>query len=504
MIKTIQTAKLAGLKAIPVTLEASIKDGIGIHLVGLADVSVKEALLRTVTAIQALGYHIPGKKIILNLAPADLVKESEGYDLPIALGLIAVSETEPLTGLDDYLFAGEVGLDGSLRGIPGWFQYAELASELGKACILPKRSALLAAEVLGEKTRIYGVNHLREVIDILNNGAPEKTAYDEFLNAPDINAEYKPHFWDALAGETGIRRALEIAAAGGHHLFLMGAPGSGKGVIARALREILPPMTKEENLEVQRVYSATHRELTPGVRPFRAPHASAYISALLGGGSGDMIRPGEVSLAHNGVLFLDEYAEIPKASKEALRAPEEDRKVVISRLRSKVEFPARHQLVLASNPCPCGYYGEGDRCTCTSGQRQAYLSHLSGPVFDSVDIQLWVHPPKVNQCETAADESLSDVAERVEKARFLQKARQGKLNAELNADEACKLTVGCTEKEVLDILETIITRLGLSAKSYTRILRIARTIADIENEFEILPRHIAEAASYRFLDRKTL
>ncbi len=516
MLVYIHCAKCLGIRAIPVTIEIEITMGIGIHLVGLADAAVKESLLRTITALQAMGFHIPGRKIVINLAPADMHKQGSGYDLPIALGIIAASEQRPLPALEKFLIMGELGLDGSVRAVSGALPMVELAIEQGfRGCILPEESALEAAEYT--QTQIFGVKTLDEVLRILE----EKEDVSSLLiwnservrqalrEAPPSGSGYMD-FADIL-GQEGARRGVEIACAGGHNVLLLGSPGSGKSSIAKALAGILPPMTLEESVVTSKVYSVAGRSAgQPGLlrrRPFRAPHISASRAAMLGGGSGENILPGEVSLATNGILFLDEFCEAPKSTLECLRAPLEDRKVTISRLKAKIEYPASFMLVAASNPCPCGYYGVGDRCSCTPGQRQAYLSKLSGPIMDRIDIQLVCRP-----VDTAAlvrggkAEPSAAIAERVQKARDRQLQRfKGSgifCNSEMDnqqMEQYCPLSEDCKE-----LLERVIERMGLSARAYTRIIKIARTIADLAGASQIQPAHLAEAASYRFLDRRNI
>ena len=325
-----------------------------------------------------------------------------------------------------------------------------------------------------------------------------------------INCPHGESVWDRIIGQESAKRALEIAAAGGHHVLIMGVPGSGKASLAKAFTEILPPMTREEALENAAIYSASGREdynAYYGVyrRPFRSPHISCSLAVLLGGGSSAQIFPGEVSLANNGVLYLDEFCDIPKTKLQALRGPMEDKKVSISRLKGKVEFPANFQLIASGNPCPCGYYGEGDRCTCTPGQRAAYLSRISGPVFDSIAVQIWIHPvPDTAIVENAGSyDSAATVAKRVVAAREIQKKRfQGEpyeTNDQMPSRDIERYAA--LDGPCKDLMEKLVSNLGLSARSYSRILKIARTIADLDGTDEIQVQHLAEAASYRFLDR---
>ena len=516
MLVNIHSAKCVGIEAVPVEIEVQIQLGIGIHLVGLADTAVKESLLRTVTALQAQGFHVPGKKIVINLAPADMHKQGSGYDIPIALGIIAASEQRALPELEKFLIMGELGLDASVRPVSGALPMVELAQRLGlKGCILPVESALEAVDYTDGL--LFGVRNLDDVLRILS-GAEEVSdllvwnseAYGRAIREqPRLPGNYMD-FADII-GQDGAKRGVEIACSGGHNVILVGAPGSGKSSIAKAMAGILPPMTREESAITSKVYSVAGRSCG-GVglmrnRPFRAPHISASKAAMLGGGSGENILPGEVSLATNGLLFLDEFCEAPKSTLESLRAPMEDRKVTISRLKAKIEYPASFMLVAASNPCPCGYYGEGDRCTCTVGQRAGYLSKLSGPIMDRIDIQLVVSSLDASVLVRGGKaEPSAVIAERVLKAREIQRKRFAGsgifTNAEMSSKQLeafCPLDEPCKE-----LLERLINKLGLSARAYTRIIKIARTIADLADSPDIRPEHLAEAASYRFLDRRNI
>lgn len=517
MLVNIHCAKCIGIDAIPVTVEVDITKGIGIHLVGLADAAVKESLLRTITAMQTLGYHVPGKKIVINLAPADLQKNGSGYDLPIALGIIAASGQVEMPDLDKYLIMGELGLDGSVRKVPGALPYAELAARKKcRGCILPVRSALELSEIEG--IEVYGIETLQDAISILqrNEGCEDLLVQNTKLfwkltKFPEqLVKEPRNDYMDfsEIIGQEGAKRGIEIAAAGAHNVIMIGPPGSGKSSIAKAMAGILPPMTTEEAIVTSKIYSvAGLGGSEPGLvrtRPFRSPHYSASLQAIIGGGYGGDIRPGEVTLAQNGILFLDEYGQIPRSVLESLRAPMEDRKVTISRLKSKVVFPSSFMLVAASNPCPCGYYGEGDRCTCSASQRMNYLSKLSGPIMDRIDIHLWLHPVDTKKLvNREKGEPSAIVAKRVGMARNIQKRRfagEGIFtNAEMNEkmlERFCPLDAGCKS-----LMEHLINSLGLSARAYSRIIKVARTIADLSGSQNIIPAHLREASGYRFLDR---
>ncbi|MFZ2854717.1 MAG: YifB family Mg chelatase-like AAA ATPase [Rhodocyclaceae bacterium] len=484
---------LDGLSAPEVAVEVHLAGGLpSVTLVGLPDTEVKEARDRVRAALQNSGFDFPSKRITVNLAPADLPKESGRFDLPIALGILAASGQIPKNALDGYEFAGELSLSGDLRPIRGALAMVLAAGDRGRSFVLPQSSAREAA--LASSVRVLTASTLLEVCAHLS-GQGElaecvagESAGEAGHDAPDLAD---------VRGQAQAKRALEIAAAGGHSLLLAGPPGTGKSMLACRLPGLLPPMTQAAALESAAVLSLAGQFRPEHFRrhPYRAPHHTASSAALVGGGS--VPRPGEISLAHQGVLFLDELPEFDRRVLEALREPLESGRIHISRAARQAEFPAQFQLVAAMNPCPCGYHGDaGGRCRCTPDQVQRYRGKLSGPLLDRIDLQIEVPALPAEALQQAADgENSASVRLRVTLARERQLARQGKPNARLNSKE---IDLHCLpEAAATALLKTAVARLNLSARAYHRVLKVARSIADLAGSTDIQAPHVAEAVQYR-------
>jgi len=509
LIVKVISSTVVGIDAYPVDVEVDISPGLPqFFTVGLPDAAVKESKDRIKAAIKNSGYRFPRNHVTVNLAPADIKKEGTGFDLPIAVGILTGEGCIETKDLTDYAFIGELSLDGSVKGVDGVLSAALLANEMGKKGIIVARENAGEAAMV-ESINVLPVDTLSDVVEFLNG---RKEIEPLTLDIGDIfnkSLTYPFDFYE-IRGQEHAKRALEVAAAGGHNVIMIGPPGSGKTMLAQRLSTILPDLTFTEAIDVTKIFSVAgllnKKDAILGTRPFRSPHHTISDAGLVGGGH--IPRPGEISLAHNGVLFLDELPEFKRNVLEALRQPLEDGHVTITRSSVTATYPASFMLVAAMNPCNCGFYGDSNRvCRCTPQQIRQYQARISGPLMDRIDIHIEVPSVKYRDLTgKSAGEPSAKIKERVDRARSTQERRFKGQNNRFNARMSDKqIKTYCSiDDDSQKLIEMAIEKLGLSARAYTKVLKVARTIADLEQEEKILSSHIAEAIQYRNLDRKMI